>query len=98
MKATLVSFLPCLLQAEELLASKNLDKEYAAIHGLPEFCKAACNLALGEGNAWVQEGLVSASDITQLNLTWLVAAHSARSLPVFHHQKFYKNSGWIIMH
>ncbi len=38
-----------------------MDKEYAPISGPPEFCKASINLALGEGNEWVQNGLVSTS-------------------------------------
>ena len=41
--------------------SKKLDKEYAPISGSPEFCKAAINLALGENNTWVKDGLVSFS-------------------------------------
>ena len=41
------------------MRSKNLDMEYSTIVGVPEFNKAAINLALGEGNPWVKEGLVS---------------------------------------
>jgi hypothetical protein len=45
-----------------------MDKEYAPISGPPEFCKASINLALGEGNEWVQNGLVSTSLLTVDNL------------------------------
>lgn len=44
-------------KAEEIMRSKNLDMEYSTIVGVPEFNKAAINLALGEGNPWVKEGL-----------------------------------------
>ena len=46
------------LQAEEQIRSKNMDKEYSPISGTPEFCKASINLALGDNNEWVQNGLV----------------------------------------
>lgn len=36
-----------------------MDKEYLPISGLADFTKCAINLALGEGNPWVAEGLVS---------------------------------------
>jgi len=36
----------------------NMDKEYSPISGSAEFGKASINLALGEGNEWVQNGLV----------------------------------------
>ena len=38
---------------------KSLDKEYAPIAGLPEFTKASANLAFGDGNEFVKNGLVS---------------------------------------
>jgi len=34
-----------------------MDKEYAPISGSAEFCKASINLALGEDNEWVKNGL-----------------------------------------
>lgn len=40
------------------MVSKNLDKEYAPIHGLSDFCKAAIDLALGENNQISGNGLV----------------------------------------
>lgn len=46
-------------QAEEKLLSKNLDKEYAPIHGLPEFTGAAAKLAFGEDSDIIKNGLVS---------------------------------------
>ena len=48
------------------MRSKNLDMEYSTIVGVPEFNKAAINLALGEGNPWVKEGLVSSIVRTSL--------------------------------
>lgn len=49
--------LPSVRKAEEILRSKNLDKEYAPISGLADFCKAAADLALGDGNQYVKDGL-----------------------------------------
>ncbi|XP_021962941.1 aspartate aminotransferase, mitochondrial [Folsomia candida] len=49
--------LPTVKIAEERVIKKNLDKEYAGITGVPEFFKAAINLALGEGNPWTSSGL-----------------------------------------
>lgn len=49
--------LPSVRQAEERIVKKNLDKEYAGITGIPEFCKASINLALGDGNQWASNGL-----------------------------------------
>jgi len=49
--------LPSVKKAEELLRSKNLDHEYTTIAGIPEFCKAAISLALGDGNKQLKEGL-----------------------------------------
>jgi len=49
--------LPSVKMAEAEIVKKNMDKEYAPISGSPEFCKASINLALGEGNEWVQNGL-----------------------------------------
>jgi aspartate aminotransferase len=51
--------LPTVKLAEERVIKKNLDKEYAGITGIPEFCKASINLALGEGNQWTSSGLVT---------------------------------------
>jgi len=49
--------LPSVKMAEEQIRSKNMDKEYSPISGTPEFCKASINLALGDNNEWVQNGL-----------------------------------------
>ena len=46
-------------QAEDIIKSKNLDKEYAPIAGVPEFTKASANLAFGDDNEVVKNGLVS---------------------------------------
>ena len=45
-------------QAEEKLLSKNQDKEYAPIHGVPEFTLSAAKLAFGEDSDVVKNGLV----------------------------------------
>ncbi|XP_043206509.1 aspartate aminotransferase, mitochondrial-like [Amphibalanus amphitrite] len=49
--------LPSVRTAEKELVEAMMDKEYAGITGLPDFCTMAANLALGEGNRWVQDGL-----------------------------------------
>lgn len=49
---------PIIFQAEERVAKKGLDKEYAPISGVADFCKAAINLALGENNQISSNGLV----------------------------------------
>ncbi|XP_031779568.1 aspartate aminotransferase, mitochondrial isoform X2 [Nasonia vitripennis] len=51
--------LPSVLKAEENLRSKGLDKEYSPISGSPEFCKHTINLALGDDNQVVPNGLNS---------------------------------------
>uniref|UniRef100_T1IT14 Aspartate aminotransferase, mitochondrial n=1 Tax=Strigamia maritima TaxID=126957 RepID=T1IT14_STRMM len=42
--------LPSVKKAEEIMRSKNLEKEYAPISGSADFCKASIQLALGEDN------------------------------------------------
>jgi len=49
--------LPSVRKAERQLVEAGMDKEYAGITGLPDFCTQAANLALGEDNPWVKEGL-----------------------------------------
>jgi len=48
-----------------------MDKEYSPISGSAEFCKASINLALGDDNEWVNNGLVNLfwiySSFTELN-------------------------------
>ena len=39
--------------------NSNLDHEYAGITGLPNFCKSAIGLALGDDNPVLKDGLVS---------------------------------------
>jgi hypothetical protein len=45
-----------------------MDKEYAPISGLPEFCNSAINLALGDGNELVKNGLVGKINILKRNI------------------------------
>ncbi|XP_033228082.1 aspartate aminotransferase, mitochondrial [Belonocnema kinseyi] len=51
--------LPSVIKAEQQMRSKNLDKEYSPISGNPEFCQHSINLALGDGNEIVANGLNS---------------------------------------
>lgn len=46
-------------QAEALIASKQLDKEYLGIGGLAEFNKSCAQLALGADNEVLKSGRVS---------------------------------------
>jgi len=49
--------LPSVRKAEDIMRSKNLDKEYAPIAGVPEFTKASANLAFGDDNEFVKNSL-----------------------------------------
>ncbi|GAB6025819.1 Aspartate aminotransferase, mitochondrial [Chamberlinius hualienensis] len=49
--------LPSVRKAEEIIRNQSMDHEYAPISGLPEFCKAAASLALGEDCPQLKEGL-----------------------------------------
>uniref|UniRef100_A0A646QDP0 Aspartate aminotransferase n=1 Tax=Hemiscolopendra marginata TaxID=943146 RepID=A0A646QDP0_9MYRI len=49
--------LPSVKKAEEIMTSKNLDKEYAPIGGSADFCKASIQLALGENNEQLKNNL-----------------------------------------
>lgn len=49
--------LPSVKLAEKKLAESNLDKEYAPIGGLPEFCKASAELALGADSPVIKNKL-----------------------------------------
>lgn len=51
--------LPCIKKAEQRIANKNMDKEYAGIPGISDFTKASAKLALGDGNQLVDNGFVS---------------------------------------
>lgn len=54
--AMLELFFP--FQAEELIVSQKLDKEYLPISGNAEFCKEAIKLALGDNHPAIADGLV----------------------------------------
>uniref|UniRef100_A0A915IK44 Aspartate aminotransferase n=1 Tax=Romanomermis culicivorax TaxID=13658 RepID=A0A915IK44_ROMCU len=47
--------LPSVLQAEQLIANRKMDKEYAPIAGLTEFCDAAIKLALGDNELIIKD-------------------------------------------
>jgi aspartate aminotransferase len=49
--------LPSVKKAEDIIRSKNLDKEYAPISGNADFCKGAISLALGENSEHLKNGL-----------------------------------------
>ena len=48
-------------KAEQVIASKKLDKEYLGITGLPEFNKSAIKLALGESSEVVSQGQIASA-------------------------------------
>lgn len=41
--------LPSVRAAEDIMITRNLNHEYAAINGDEDFCKVSANLAFGEG-------------------------------------------------
>jgi aspartate aminotransferase len=49
--------LPSVKQAEKILFDSNLDKEYLPIGGSPEFCQLVAQLAFGENNDAIKNGL-----------------------------------------
>jgi len=49
--------LSCIRTAEENIVKKKLDHEYAAIGGIADFTKGSANLAFGDGNEIVKNGL-----------------------------------------
>lgn len=49
--------LPSVRKAEDQIKAKNLDKEYAPISGIADFCKRSIELALGEGADVLANGL-----------------------------------------
>jgi len=49
--------LPTVKLAEERISKKGMDHEYAPISGVGDFCKASANLALGDNNQIVPNGL-----------------------------------------
>lgn len=48
--------LPSVLKAEKRIYERVMDKEYAGIGGIPEFCKYSIKLALGDNDQAVAEG------------------------------------------
>lgn len=42
-----------------MLLNKNMDKEYAPIHGVPDFISTSIKLAFGEDSDVIKSGLVS---------------------------------------
>ncbi|CAF3461827.1 unnamed protein product [Rotaria sp. Silwood1] len=44
-------------KAEQLISSENLDKEYAPISGIPEFCQASAKLAFGDNSRVIKDQL-----------------------------------------
>ena len=58
-------------QAEQLISAQHLDKEYAAITGLSEFCEASVRLLLGDDSTIIKNKLVCLVNwiISQVYLT-----------------------------
>ena len=48
-------------KAEQLIANENLDKEYAPISGIAEFCQASAKLAFGDDSRIIRDQLVRES-------------------------------------
>ena len=46
-------------QAEDIIRSQNLDKEYLGITGLADFAKGAAKLAFGDDSSVISDGRVS---------------------------------------
>ena len=55
-------------KAEQAIASENLDKEYAPISGLPEFCQASAKLAFGDKSPVIQNQSVNQAHFHPLPL------------------------------
>lgn len=51
--------LPSVREAESRIVARNMDKEYAGIAGITEFCDLAANLALGSNSKHIVEKRVS---------------------------------------
>jgi aspartate aminotransferase len=51
--------LPCVREAEKILAKNNVDHEYCPISGVPSFCKSAATFAFGEDSALMRDGKVA---------------------------------------
>lgn len=51
--------LPSILQAEQTVMDKKMDKEYAGITGIPAFTKLAAELAYGSDSAAIKDGRVA---------------------------------------
>jgi aspartate aminotransferase len=49
--------LPSVREAEKRIFEKNMDKEYLPISGIPEFTKAAANLAFGDDSPVIKNGV-----------------------------------------
>ena len=45
-------------KAEQLISAENLDKEYAPISGVLEFCQASVKLAFGDDSRVIKDQLV----------------------------------------
>lgn len=48
-------------KAEQAIAKENLDKEYAPISGVAEFCQATAKLAFGDNSPVIKDQLVRKS-------------------------------------
>ncbi|KAG4218779.1 hypothetical protein PC116_g32741, partial [Phytophthora cactorum] len=69
--------LPSVRAAEDKIVAKRLNKEYLGITGLPEFTKAAAELAYGKGSSAL-ERLVITQSISGTGALRIAAAFLAR--------------------
>lgn len=51
-------------KAEQAIAKENLDKEYAPISGVAEFCQATAKLAFGDNSPVIKDQLVNNSKLS----------------------------------
>lgn len=57
-----------MFQAEENILKRKMDHEYAAIGGLPDFCKHSIILALGEDSPQIAAGVTSTVQVNKNNI------------------------------
>lgn len=95
--------LPCVRQAEKIVVEKQLDKEYAPIAGLSEFCDAAIKLALGESHSVISNKLnatvqtISGTGALRIGKAFLQKFHSGPKV-VWVPSPTWGNHGNVIRH
>jgi len=51
--------LPCVKRAEEIILERNMDHEYAGIHGIDSFIQKGLKLAYGADSKALNEGRIA---------------------------------------